>query len=163
MPWQGGLKSGKQRSPKQPKPKLFGQDIFGWGWGVFHVKGWGQKLGYVLRNPLFRAISRDFCRDMPGVSEKLRKSLCSVPVPYDRPFGSGMPEETKRAREGVQNLRPREPQSPKKVCPTVRKESTRVRSCVLDSFWTPGRTLFGPWGSPGVEAAGRPLGLFPKI
>ena len=35
---------------KEHKLELIGPDIFRWG-GVHHVKGWGQKVRYVPRNP----------------------------------------------------------------------------------------------------------------
>ena len=54
--------------------------------GVFHVKGWWSKSPVCPLKPretkLFGGISRDFCRDVPGVTEKFeKKSLCSIFVP----------------------------------------------------------------------------------
>ena len=61
--------SGKK---KEPKPKLFGPDIF--GWGVFHVKGWGPKVRSKPREiKRFGGISRDFGWDIPVVPEKFEE------------------------------------------------------------------------------------------
>ena len=65
--------SGKK---KEPKPKLLVRIPSG-GVGVFHVKGWGPKSSVCPSNPsetkIFGRMSRDFCRDIPGVPEKFEK------------------------------------------------------------------------------------------
>ena len=62
--------SGKK---KEPKPKLFGPDIFGWGGGLEGVVG-AEKFGMALQakeTKLFLGgISRDFCRDIQEAPEK---------------------------------------------------------------------------------------------
>ena len=81
--------SGKK---KEPKPKLFGPDIFGWGGGLPHERGGGGAKSSVCpskpgETKLFGGISRDFCRDMPGVPEKFEKVKVvfnSRPLPMSR-------------------------------------------------------------------------------
>ena len=81
------LKSLCKRSgtKKEPKPKLFGPDIFGWGGGLPR-EGVGPKSSVCPSKPretkLFGGISRDFA----GISWKCPKSLrekglCSILVP----------------------------------------------------------------------------------
>ena len=71
--------SGKK---KEPKPKLFGPDIFGWGGGLPHEGGGGQKVRYVLRNPGKASFSAGypgtFGRDIPMVREKFEKKKVRV-------------------------------------------------------------------------------------
>ena len=78
-----GLRSGKK---KEPKPKLFGPDILGWG-GVFHVKGRGPKSSVCPLKPgkpnFFGGISRDFAGISRGCPKSLGKNkfvfnFCSV-------------------------------------------------------------------------------------
>ena len=72
--------SGKK---KEPKPKLVGPDIFGWGGGLPREGVGAKKLGMSLeaqQTKLFGGISRDF-----WLLEKLRREhLCSILVPYLR-------------------------------------------------------------------------------
>ena len=63
------LASGKR---KEPKPKLFGLDIFGWV-GVFHVKEWGPKSSICPSKPGKPNIFGRISRDIPGVPEKFEK------------------------------------------------------------------------------------------
>ena len=66
--------SGKK---KEPKPKVFGPDIFRWGGGVFHVNDWeAKKVRYVPRNtgkPNFWAGYAGISRERP---KNLRKKVC---------------------------------------------------------------------------------------
>ena len=58
-------------------------------------------------------------------------------------------------------LRPRgAPESPKSAPRSPKRVQKRSFGLFLDSFRTPGRTLWGLWGSPGPEAPGHPFGLF---
>ena len=55
---------------------------------------------------------------------------------------------------------PGSPRVPKECAPESEKSPKRSFGLFLDSFRTPGRTLWGLWGSPGPEAVGHPFGLF---
>ena len=58
------LNSGKK---KEPKPKLFGQDIFGWGGGLPREGLGGEKFGMSLETRQIKLFWRDipgFCRNM---------------------------------------------------------------------------------------------------
>ena len=75
------------RKKKEPKPKLFGPDIFRWG-GGFRREGVGaKKFGMSFETQGKPNFSRDipgFRRDIPGVPEKFeKKSLCSILGPYN--------------------------------------------------------------------------------
>ena len=65
--------SGKK---KEPKPKLLGPDIFGWGGGLLR-EGVGAKMfGMSFETQENQTFWRDipgFCRDIPGVPEKFEK------------------------------------------------------------------------------------------
>ena len=65
------------------------------------------------------------------------------------PWGPEPQKSPKRVREGVPG--PPAPASPRmpKERPGLPKESKKATS---DFFWTPGRTLWAFWGSPGPEA-----------
>ena len=67
------LNSGKK---KEPKPKLFGPDIFRWG-GCLTREGVGaKKFGMSLETREIRLFGRDIpgvCRDIPAVPEKFEK------------------------------------------------------------------------------------------
>ena len=67
------LESGKK---KEPKPKLFGPDIFQWGRG-FPREGVGaKKFDMSLETQGIKLFGRDipgFCRDIPGAPEKFEK------------------------------------------------------------------------------------------
>ena len=62
-------KSGKK---KEPKPKRFGPDIFGWGGGLPR-EGVGAKVPYVLRNPGQPNFLAGYLRILPGYPGSARK------------------------------------------------------------------------------------------
>ena len=65
--------SGKK---KEPKPKLFGPDIFRWGGGLPGEGGGAKKFGVSLETRETKFFWRDipgFCRDIPEVPEKFEK------------------------------------------------------------------------------------------
>ena len=64
--------SGKK---KEPKPKLFGPDIFQWSRGLPRERVGGQKARYVPGNQGSQTFwaGWDFAGDMPGVPEKFEK------------------------------------------------------------------------------------------
>ena len=69
------LKSGKQ---KEPKPKLFGPDIFRWGVSLPREGVGAKRFGMSFEtqeNNFLGRISRDFWPDMPGVPEKFEKKV----------------------------------------------------------------------------------------
>ena len=74
--------SGKK---KEPKPKLFGPDVFGWGGGLPHEGVGAKKFGMSLETREIKLLSRDipgFCRETLGRPKSLRKkSSCSILVP----------------------------------------------------------------------------------
>ena len=71
------LSSGKK---EEPKPKLLGLDIFGWGGGLPRQAVGAKRFGMSFKTQktkLFVGISRDFCWDIPGVPEKAeKKEVC---------------------------------------------------------------------------------------
>ena len=75
--------SGKK---KEPKPKLFRPDIFGWGGGLPREGVGAKKFGTSLepgKPNFFGGISRDFAGISRRCPKSLRKkSLCSIFVPY---------------------------------------------------------------------------------
>ena len=78
--------SGKK---KEPKPKLFGPDIFGWGGGFAREGVGAKKFGMCFETQENQTFWRDilgFCRDTPGCPKTAAKSLrkkglCSILVP----------------------------------------------------------------------------------
>ena len=61
---------------KEPKPKLFGPDIFRWGRGLPRQRVGAKKFGMSLETREIKLLGRDipgFCRDIPGVPEKFEK------------------------------------------------------------------------------------------
>ena len=65
--------SGKK---KEPKPKLFGPDIFGWGGGPPCEWVGAKKFGMSLENREIKLFGRDisgFCRDLRMCPKSLRK------------------------------------------------------------------------------------------
>ena len=69
-------KSGKK---KEPKPKLFGPDIFGWGGGLPSEGAGAKKFGMSLETQEAQTFWRDipgFWRDIPGVPEKFETKVC---------------------------------------------------------------------------------------
>ena len=78
MDWREGVgdkyQSGKK---KEPKPKLFGPDIFGWGRGLPREGVGAKTFGMPLETREIKLFWRDipgFCRDIPGVPEKFEKN-----------------------------------------------------------------------------------------
>ena len=65
--------SGKK---KEPKPKLFGPDIFQWGRGLPRERVGAKKFDMSLETREIKLFGRDipgFCRDIQGVPEKFEK------------------------------------------------------------------------------------------
>ena len=65
---------------KEPKPKLFGPDIFGWGGGPpregVGAKKFGMSFETLGNQPFWRDIP-GFCRDIPAAPEKFEnKNVC---------------------------------------------------------------------------------------
>ena len=61
---------------KEPKPKVFGPDIFGWGGGLPREAVGAKKFGMSLETRIMKLFERDilkFCRDIPGAPEKFEK------------------------------------------------------------------------------------------
>ena len=74
--------SGKK---KEPKPKLFGTDIFGWGGGLPREGVGAEKFGMSLETRETKLFWRDipgFCRDIPEVPEKFEKKKVCVQFPF---------------------------------------------------------------------------------
>ena len=70
---------------EEPKPKLFGPDIFGWGGGLPREGVGAKKFGMKPREAtLLGGISRDFCQDIPGAPEKCEKKMVSIFGPMVR-------------------------------------------------------------------------------
>ena len=64
---------------KEPKPKLFGPDIFGWGEGLSRKGVGAKKFGMSFETQGNQTFWRDipgFWRDIPGVPEKFEKKVC---------------------------------------------------------------------------------------
>ena len=58
-----------RRKKKEPKPKLFGPDIFGWGGGLPREGVGAKKFGMSFETQGNQTFWRDmpgFCRDIPG-------------------------------------------------------------------------------------------------
>ena len=61
---------------KEPKPKLFGPDIFQWGRGLPRERVGAKKFNTSLETREIKLFGRDipgFCRDIPGAPEKFEK------------------------------------------------------------------------------------------
>ena len=61
---------------KEPKPKLFGPDIFQWGGGLPRERVGTKKFDTSLETREIKLFGRDipgFCRDIPAVPEKFEK------------------------------------------------------------------------------------------
>ena len=72
---------------KEPKPKLFGPDIFQWGRGLPREGVGAKKFDTSLETREIKLFGRDipgFCRDIPPKCPKSlrKKSLCSISVSY---------------------------------------------------------------------------------
>ena len=68
-----GLRSGRK---KEPKPKLFGPDIFQWGRGLPRERVGAKKFDTSLETREIKLFGRDipgFCRDIPGAPKKFEK------------------------------------------------------------------------------------------
>ena len=72
----------KSGTKKEPKPKLFGPDIFRWGRELPREGVGAKKFGMSLETREIKFFWRDipgFCRDIPGCPQSLKnKSLCSI-------------------------------------------------------------------------------------
>ena len=74
--------SGKK---KEPKPKLFGPDIFQWGRGLPREWVGTKKFDMSLETQGIELFGRDipgFCPDIPGVPEKFEKKKVRVQFPF---------------------------------------------------------------------------------
>ena len=63
---------------KEPKPKLFGPDIFRWGGGLPRERVGAKKFDSSLKTREIKLFGRDipgFCRDIPGAPEKFEKKM----------------------------------------------------------------------------------------
>ena len=63
---------------KEPKPKLFGPDIFRWGGGLPREGVGAKKFGMSFETQGNQTFSRDipgFCRDIPEAPEKFEKKF----------------------------------------------------------------------------------------
>ena len=61
---------------REPKPKLFGPDIFGWGGGLPREGVGAEKFSMSLETKKIKLFGRDipgFCRDIPQAPEKFEK------------------------------------------------------------------------------------------
>ena len=73
MSGENELKSGKKN---EPKPKLFGPDVFGWGGGLPREGVGAEKFGMSIETREIKLFWPDvpgFCRDIPEVPEKFEK------------------------------------------------------------------------------------------
>ena len=71
---------------KEPKPKLFGPDIFQWGRGLPCERVGAKKFDTSLETREIKLFGRDipgFCRDILGVPEKFEKKNC-IQFPFPR-------------------------------------------------------------------------------
>ena len=72
---------------KEPKPKLFGPDIFQWGRGLPRERVGAKKFDTSLETREIKLFGRDipgFCRDIPGAPEKFDKKNVCVQFPFPR-------------------------------------------------------------------------------
>ena len=68
------LEVGIQGRKKEPKPKLFGPDIFRWGRGLPRERVGPKKFDTSLETREIKLFGRDipgFCRDIPGSARKV--------------------------------------------------------------------------------------------
>ena len=76
---------------KEPKPKVFGPDIFRWGRGLPQERVGAKKFDTSLETREIKLFGRDipgFCRDIPGAREKFEKKVCvqfPFPIPGSAP------------------------------------------------------------------------------
>ena len=76
------------RKKKEPKPKLFGPDIFQWGGGLPREWVGAKKFDISLETRETKLFGRGipgFCRDIPGVPEKFEKKEVYVQFPFPNP------------------------------------------------------------------------------
>ena len=76
------LVSGKK---KEPKPKLFGPDIFQWGRGLPRERVGAKKFDMSLETQGIKLFGWDipgFCRDIPEAPEKFEKKKVRVQFPF---------------------------------------------------------------------------------
>ena len=76
--------SGKK---KEPKPKLFGPDIFGWGGGLPRERVGAKKFDTSLETTEIKLFGRDipgFCRDILELPEKFEKKKVCVQFPFPK-------------------------------------------------------------------------------
>ena len=72
---------------KEPKPKLFGPDIFQWGRGLPRERVGAKKFDTSLETREIKLFGRDipgFCRDIPGAPEKFEKKKVWVQFSFPR-------------------------------------------------------------------------------
>ena len=70
---------------KEPKPKLFGPDIFQRGRGLPRERVGAKKFDTSLEAREIKLFGRDipgFCRDIPGAPEKFEKKKVCVEFPF---------------------------------------------------------------------------------
>ena len=70
---------------KEPKPKLFGPDIFQWGRGLPRERVGAQKFDTSLETREIKLFGRDipgFCWDIPWVPGKFEKKKVCVQFPF---------------------------------------------------------------------------------
>ena len=70
---------GSSGKKKEPKPKLFGPDIFGWGGGLPREGVGAKKFGMSFETQGNQTFWRDipgFCRGFLGAPEKFEKKVC---------------------------------------------------------------------------------------
>ena len=70
------LSSHSSGKKKEPKPKLLGPEIFGWGGGLPHEGVGAKKFSMSLETREIKLFWRDiprFCRDIPGSPKSLKK------------------------------------------------------------------------------------------
>ena len=74
---------------KEPRPKLFGPDIFQWGRGLPREGLGAKKFDMSLETSEIKLFRRDipgFCRDIPGGARKVREKQICVQFPFPRSF-----------------------------------------------------------------------------
>ena len=78
---------------KEPKPKLFGPDIFQWGRGLPRERMGAKKFDTSLETREIKLFGRDipgFGRDIPGARKVREKNICvQFPFPTNSPSKIG--------------------------------------------------------------------------
>ena len=91
--YSSGSTSGKKN---EPKPKLFGPDIFRWGGGLPREGVGAKKFGMPLETREIKLFWQDipeFCSDIPAAPEKFKKKVCvqfSSPTTADASASSAL-------------------------------------------------------------------------